>query len=189
MALSLAEWSAEISFTSPQSFWSLSTEALQNLSTSLSIYRWHKATLRNHQQSSFSMCLHTCYYSISHYTWLHHPYGPPRGVLELCNAWVSEKMPRICWPYLSALHCVSPQTEKREEVEREKEREREEWESGRGGGREWIGELVSVRAVFSSPLPSGSSTSPLKTDPYSRASDQLHSAQFLYKGVMGWSAD
>ena len=46
----------------------------------------------------------------------------------------------------------------------ERERERE-MESGRGGGREWIGELVS--AVFFSPWPFGSSTSPLtSTAPY-----------------------
>ena len=74
------------------------------------------------------------------------------------------------------------------DTEGEREREREK-ESERGGGREWIGELVCVSAVFSSPWPSGSSTSPLKTDPCSRASRLLHYAQYVYKGVMGWSAD
>ena len=134
------------------------------------------------------MCMH-----VLHRKWLTICIGP-QG--EYWNS-AMHGFQRKCHKYVDltsqhsivSLHRQKRERKWRKKRERKREREREEWERGRGGGREWIGELVSVSVVFSSLWPSGSSTSPLTTDPCSRASHLLHSAQYVYKGVMGWSAD
>ena len=158
-----------------------------------------KDSLDNHEESIISLSLNLgacgctmCMHAL-HRKWLTICMAPQweywnsamHGFQRKCHKFVD----------LTSQHSiVSLHRQKRErkwrEREREKERERRVGEGERGWERMDRGvSECECSVLLTLAISSGSSISPVKTDPGSRASHLLHSAQYVYKGVMGWSAD